>query len=97
MRHLIKSLLVLLVLGIPASGYAQTLGTIAGVAKDAHEYGATYEHSHGNRHPLKNISANCAGAAFLRLRHHGRFSNVNDRATPNRTSAQLYVGVSDAS
>src|SRR5437764_10791396 len=35
MRHLIKSLLVLLVSGIAASGHAQTLGTIAGVAKDA--------------------------------------------------------------
>src|SRR2546430_7137170 len=35
MRQFIKSLLVLLVLGIAASGHAQTLGTIAGVAKDA--------------------------------------------------------------
>src|SRR5712672_2563739 len=35
MRQIIKGLLVLVVLGIAASAHAQTLGTIAGVAKDA--------------------------------------------------------------
>src|SRR5438552_3523445 len=35
MRQFIKGLLVLLILGIAAPGSAQTLGTIAGVAKDA--------------------------------------------------------------
>src|SRR6266850_5294894 len=35
MRQFIKGLLVLLILGVAASAHAQTLGTIAGVAKDA--------------------------------------------------------------
>ena len=35
MRQIVKGLLVLLVLGVAASSHAQTLGTIAGVAKDA--------------------------------------------------------------
>src|SRR4051812_1822055 len=35
MRQFTRGLLALLVLGIATSGHAQTLGTIAGVAKDA--------------------------------------------------------------
>ena len=35
MRQIMKGLLVLLVLGIAVSAHAQTLGTIAGTAKDA--------------------------------------------------------------